>query len=251
MGNVIDKAFGILEEIVSSSPEPYLPTPLAEKLNLNRATCSRLLKQLTDMGYLLKVSRLQGYVPGPKLLTLNNIAGFENELLKAAGPVIDRCSETLACSALIARIYGRKRYVLYHRNCSPDLHIRIRKPCSDDLFCTATGLMLLAHLPEEEVLACLREQKKLGAEIMDEYQSEKTLMRNLQKIVEQGVFECGKASQWIYAFPVFRNGSFYAALGASIHRDKHNAAYHRKICKTLKQASQEISRSLSIQYTIA
>ena len=47
MGNVIDKAFGILEEIISSSPEPCLPTPLAEKLGLNRATCSRILKQLT------------------------------------------------------------------------------------------------------------------------------------------------------------------------------------------------------------
>jgi len=251
MGNVIDKTFGILEEIVSSTPEPCLPTPLAEKLKLNRATCSRLLKQLTDMGYLLKVSRLQGYSPGPKLLTLSNIAGFENDLIQAAGPVIDRCSETLACSVLIARIYGRKRYVLYHRNCSPELHIRIRKPCSDDLFSTATGLMLLAHLPEEEVLACFREQKKLDAEIMPEYQSEKTLMRNLQKIAEHGSFECGKNIQWIYAFPVFRNGSFYAALGASIHRGKHNAAYHRKICKILKSAAQEISRSLSIQYTIA
>ncbi len=251
MGNVIDKTFGILEEIVSSSPEPCLPTPLAEKLNLNRATCSRLLKQLTDMGYLLKVSRLQGYAPGPKLLTLNNIAGFENDLLKAAGPVIDRCSETLACSMLIARIYGRKRYVLYHRNCSPDLYIRIGRPCFDDLFCTATGLMLLAHLPEEEVLACFREQKKLGAEILPEYQSGKNRVRKLHEISEQGFFDCGKGLQWIYAFPVFRNGSFYAALGASIHRDKHNAGYHRKICKTLKQAAQEISRSLSIQYTIA
>ena len=251
MGNVIDKTFGILEEIVSSTPEPCLPTPLAEKLNLNRATCSRLLKQLTDMGYLLKVSRLQGYAVGPKLLTLNNIAGFENDLLKAAGPVIDRCAETLACSVLIARLYGGKRYVLYHRNCSPDLHIRITRPCSDDLFCTATGLLLTAHLPKEEMLACFREQKKLGAEVMDEYKSEKTLARKLHEISEQGFFECGKGLQWIYAFPVFRNGSFYAALGASIHRDKHNAAYHRKICKTLKQASQEISRSLSIQYTIA
>ena len=105
MGNVIDKCFSILEQIVSSAPEPCLPSPLAEKLNLNRATCSRLLKQLTDMGYLLKVSRHQGYAPGPKLLTLNNIAGFENDLLKAAGPVIDRCSESLVCSVLIARIY--------------------------------------------------------------------------------------------------------------------------------------------------
>ncbi len=251
MGNMIDKTFGILEEIVSSSPEPCLPTPLAEKLNLNRATCSRLLKQLTDMGYLLKVSRLQGYAPGPKLLTLNNIAGFERDLLDTASPVIDRSAETLGCSVLLARLYGRKRYVLYHRNCAPELNIRITQPCYDDLFCTATGLLLTSHLPEEEILACWQEKKKIGAEILPEYRVKKNLIVQLDQISERGYFECGKGLQWIYAYPVFRNGIFYAALGASIHRSKHSSMYHRKICKVLKQTADEISRSLSPKYTIA
>ena len=251
MGNVIEKSFSILEQIVSSAPEPCLPSPLAERLNLNRATCSRLLKQLTDMGYLLKVSRLQGYVAGPKLLTLNNIAGFERELLKAANPVIDRCAETLECSVLLARLYGRKRYVLYHRNCASDLNIRITQPCYDDLFCTATGLLLTSHLPEEEILACWQEQKKAGAEIMPEYRFKKNLIEQLEKISERGYFDFGKDIQWIYSYPVFRNGTFYAALGASIHRSKHTPAYHRNVCKVLKQAADEISRSLSPRYTIA
>lgn len=251
MGNVIDKCFSILEQIVSSAPEPCLPTPLAEKLNLNRATCSRLLKQLTDMGYLMKVSRLQGYVPGPKLLTLNNIAGFEQDLLNAACPVIDRSAEALECSVLLAKLYGRKRYVLYHRNCAAELNIRISQPCYNDLFSTATGLLLTSHLSEEEILSCWQEQKKVGAEILPEFQARKKLLGNLAAVSGQGYFECGKGLQWIYAYPVFRNGTFYAALGASIHRSKHNSVYHRKICKVLKKAAEEISRSLSPQYTIA
>ena len=92
MGNVIEKSFSILERIAGSAPEPLVPSVLAKELDLNRATCSRLLKQLTDMGYLLKVSRLQGYVAGPKLLTLNNIAGFERELLKARRETETVCS---------------------------------------------------------------------------------------------------------------------------------------------------------------
>ena len=251
MGNAIEKTFSILEQIVSSAPEPCLPSQLAEKLNLNRATCSRLLKQLTDMGYLLKVSRVQGYAPGPKLLTLNNIAGFERDLLDAACPVVDRIAETLGCSVLLARLYGRKRYVLYHRNCASDLNIRITQPCYDDLFCTATGLLLTSHLSEEEILACWQEQKKAGAEIMPEYRFKKNLIAQLEKISERGYFECEKGIQWIYAYPIFRNGKFYAALGASIHCSNHNSVYHRKICKVLKQAADEISRSLSPQFTIA
>ena len=52
LGNVIDKTFAILEQIVISSPAPMLPTQLADELGLNRATCSRLLKQLMEMGYI-------------------------------------------------------------------------------------------------------------------------------------------------------------------------------------------------------
>lgn len=251
MGNVIEKIFAVLERIVSASPEPVLPSPLAEELNLNRATCSRLLKQLLDQGYILKVSRQQGYIPGPKLLTLSNIADFQKNLLDMARPVIDRCSEELHCSMLIAQLYNRKRYVLYHRNRDPELHIRITKPCYDDIFCTATGLVLIAHCTPEEQITCLREQKTLGVEILPDYITEKKMSRNLNAIAEQGYFECGKELQWIYAFPVYGNGKFCAALGASISRKRHTAAYHRKICKVLKLASEEISHGLVPHYTIA
>ena len=250
MKNVIDKVFSILEEVVTATPEPCLPLSLSQKLNLNRATCSRLIKQLCDMDYLMKVSRSQGYVVGPKLLALNNIAGFEHRLLDAAQPIIDKCAESLGCSVLLARLYGRKRYVLYHRNCSAELDIRLKRPYYNDLFSTATGLLLTSYLPDDEMVACWREQRSLGTEFLPDYMSENTLIQNLSLIREHGFFECGRGSQWIYAYPVFQNKRFYAALGASILSKSHNAAYHRKICKCLKEAAEEISDSLTSQYII-
>jgi len=250
MKNAIDKAFSILEQIVVSAPEACLPLTLAQKLNLNRATCSRLIKQLCDMDYLLKVSRNQGYVPGPKLLALNSIAGFERQLLAAAQPVIDRCAEALGCSVLLARLYNRRRYVLYHRNCSADMDIHLSRPYYNDLFCTATGLLLTAHLPEEERLACWQEQMNLGTEFLPEYQAKSKLSRNLDAIKERGYFDCNRDSQWIYAYPVFKGESFHAALGASILSKSHNAAYHRRIGRTLKQAAEEISANFAHQYII-
>ena len=247
---VIEKTFGILERIVSSSPVPMTPTQLAEELDLNRATCSRLLKQLTDSGYLVQVSRQLGYGPGPKLLTLSNAAGFEHELLEAARPVIDRCAEELRSSVLLAKLYNRKRYVLYHRNGCPELNIRITRPCYEDIFCTATGLLLAAYCSRDEQIACLREMKAAGSEILPGFGSEKSLSGKLAAIAEDGFFACAKGSQWIYAFPVFRDGRFRAALGASIPRERHTPAVHRTMCRVLKQAAKNISRELSAQYTI-
>ena len=250
MGNVIEKTFSILERIAGAAPEPLVPSVLAKELELNRATCSRLLKQLTDMGYLVKVSRLQGYAPGPKLVTLNNIAGFEHELLETARPVIDRCASELRASVLLAQLCGGRRYVLYHRNGCPSLNIRITRPAYDDVFCTATGLLLLAHCTREEQIGLLRKEKAAHREILPGFGSEKTLNRKLREIVGQGGFSCEKEIQRIYAFPIFRNGKFCAALGASIPREGHTPAVNRTMCRVLKQAAQEISRTLAPQYTL-
>lgn len=250
MGNVIEKTFSILERIAGSAPEPLVPSVLAKELDLNRATCSRLLKQLTDLGYLVKFSRLQGYAPGPKLLTLNNIAGFEHELLDAARPVIDRCASELRASVLLAQLYGGRRYVLYHRNGCPALNIRITRPCYDDLFCTATGLLLLAYCTREEQIGLLRKEKAAHREILPGFGSKKTLNRKLREIAEHGGFSCEKEIQRIYSFPIFRDGGFCAALGASIPREGHTASVHRTMCRVLKHAAQEISRGMTVRYTI-
>ena len=250
MGNVIEKTFSILERIAGASPEPLVPSTLAAELDLNRATCSRLLKQLVDLGYVLRVSRQQGYVPGPKLVTLNNLAGFQQDLIRAAQPVIDRCASELRASVLLAQLYGGRRYVLYHRNDCPALNIRIVRPSHDDVFCTATGLLLLAHCNREEQIGLLREAKAAHREILPGFGSEKTLNRKLREIVGQGGFACEKEIQWIYAFPICRDGKFCAALGASIPREEHTSAVHRTMCRVLKHAAQEISRGMTPQYTI-
>ena len=247
---VIEKTFGILERIVSSVPAPMTPAQLADELDLNRATCSRLLKQLTDSGYLVQISRRQGYAPGPKLLTLANAAQFERGLLDAARPVIDLCAEELRSSVLLAKLYNRKRYVLYHRSGCPELNIRITQPCYGDIFCTATGLLLAAYCPRAEQIACLREMKAAGTEILPGFGSERTLPGKLSAIAGDGFFACAKGRQWIYAFPVFRDGRFCAALGASIPQDRHTPAVHRTMCRVLKQAAKTVSRELSAQYTI-
>ncbi len=250
MGNVIDKTFAILEQIVMASPSPMLPTQLAEKLNLNRATCSRLLKQLMDMGYILKVSRQQGYIAGPKLLTMNNIANFQQTFLGIAMPVIDRCAEELQTSVLTAQIYYGKRYVLYHKNCNSDLDIRITRPSYDDIFETATGLLLIASRSGEERIACFRQAKKSDSAFLPGFGNEKTLNQQLDQVIKDGFLISEKEFQWIYAYPVLRDGACIAALGASITKEQYTAAYHKKICKIMKAAAEEISRKLTPKYTI-
>ena len=83
MIKVLDKTFAILEEIVRSTPEPVGPLALSERLGLNRTTCSRILRMLLESGYIIRVSRQAGYRAGPRIVTLNNMAEYQAELLAA------------------------------------------------------------------------------------------------------------------------------------------------------------------------
>lgn len=250
MIKVMDKTFAILEEIVISSPEPLPPLELSRRLQLNRATCSRLLRVLQDSGYILQVSRQKGYVPGPKILTLNNMASFQKKLLTVARGVIDRCAEELRNSVQIAQLYGGKRYILYHRNCNPHRNIRLDRLSFDDLFFTATGLMLVAHQEPSERLELFHRLKAASISFFEDFKEEKTIQGKLDAIRKNGFYDCRKDVQWIYAFPVFENGVFTAALGVSIPFSEYDGSFHQKICKVMKEASREISLGVSTLHSI-
>ncbi len=251
MIKVVDKIFAVLEAIVMSAPRPSTPQALALRLNINRATCSRLLKILLDSGYIIRYSRKMGYLPGPKILTLSNMAAFEEHLLSKVRPVIDRCSKNLKNSVLISRIYDGQRYVLYHQNGNPDVRIVFTGLSCNDIFSTATGLMLAAHLDKNGQIALHRSQQQSGAEFFDFTADVSDALALLDKIRADKFFACEKnTSQWIYACPVYENGKFTAALGISIPRSEYTAAYDKKIRRVMHEAAQEISSELSTLHII-
>ncbi len=250
MGNAIDKTFMVLEKIASTELPALPPAQIADELQLNRATCSRILKQLLDMGYVIQVSRRQGYAAGPKLHTMGMICGFGSKLLEYAIPVIDRCAMELQNSVLLSQLYNGRRYILYHRNCNPDIQINVNLPCYDDVFVTATGLVLAAYCSSSERKRCYEIQKKNGGVFPDEFSGFETLNCELDKIRQQKYVEMARGSQWIYAYPVKHNGQFNTAIGMSMLRSQHTAAMHEKICRTLEAAAQEISHYSEMKFII-
>ena len=249
MVNAIDKSFLILEKIASSEL-PLTPAQIADELQLNRATCSRILKQLLDMGYAVKVSRQQGYAPGPKLHTMGMICRYSSELLKCAIPVIDRCAAELQSSVLLSKLSGGRRYILYHRNCNPDLHVNISRPCYNDIFGTATGLLLAAYCSKSERMECFKIQQQCGGTFIKEFSNAETLNDMLDKIRQQGYVEMDRGYQWLYAYPVKSGNHIDTAVGMSMLNSQHTPELHRKICRVLAGAAQEISHYSEMKFII-
>lgn len=241
MIKVLDKTFAILETVVLASPRPVRISVLAERFGINNGTCARIIRELADAGYLIQVSRQEGYVAGPRALAFANAVSYRPALLEAARPVVDGTAREFAASVLLAERQGELRYILYHRNESPRLAIRLTELSFRDLYDTATGLVLAAFAPAEELPAYTvpdsRGLLKPGIGVRPQ----------LEAIRREGraVFADPGRGQGIAAFPVFRNGVFAAVLGGSIPFDEY-AERGEAFVEGLSRAASDIGKAVSI-----
>lgn len=246
MIKVLDKAFALLEMVVMNGPEPQRASELAAACGVNPATCSRILKELTQAGYLHQVSRQQGYAAGPRAWVAAQNTRYRPGLIAAARPVVETLAAKLEASVLLAERVGDERYILLHVNRCPKLRIKLTRASYHDLFDTATGLVLAAWLePAERDAAIARygdaEVYKLLPDCGD-------IRRVLAEIRENEVwtFDRFRTDQGILAVPVFRNDAMIAALGASTAVEDFHGEYKERMIAELRAGARDLGRELSV-----
>ena len=246
MIKVLDKTFAILEEIVCEAPHPLGPLELSKRLGLNRTTCSRIIRILQDSGYIIQVSRQTGYTAGPKILTLSNKADFASELMRAAIPVIDRTAELLKASVLISQVWNDERYILHITSRDPKKIIRPHHLCYKDIYNTASGAMEMAYREPEEALRIYDTMPdEARTWLLPEFKAKKQVIRNLMEIRRKGYYHCARKNEGIFAFPVFSEDRYIAALGCSIGIEDYTDRKIPFYIRTGKQAADEITSALT------
>ncbi len=247
MIKVLDKAFSILETIVLNSPRPMRISVLAEQFGINNATCARIIRDLTDAGYVIQISRQEGYAAGPRALTFANAVQYRPALLEAAAPRVDETARAFSASVLLTERQGSLRYVLLHRNESPRLMIRLTELAFHDLFTTATGLVLAAFAPATEQDVLLSEAAQTNSTLFDEKLGIRGQLAQIRK-QKHACFLDPARGQGIAAFPVFRNGTCVASFGGSIPADEYEAQAPAFLAG-LAQAAEAIGRTVSVIHT--
>lgn len=249
MIKVLDKTFAILEEIVRATPHPIGPLALSEKLGLNRATCSRIIKMLLESGYIVQVSRQAGYMAGPRIVTLNNMAEYQSRLLNKAVPVVDRLAEEVHDSVFISQVCRGRRYVLYHKNCNPDHCIHLDQLAYDDIYSTASGVVEMAYAPLEAALEHYGAVPERGR-LRPEFNDRSKVPAALAKIRKDGGYHSVSGSQGIFAVPVFSNRRYLAALGCSMPVSKYTPEHIEEVKFSIGKAAEELSSALSVTNSI-
>ena len=249
MIKVLAKTFAILEEIVIASPKPVSLGKLAEKLDLNKATCSRIIGDLVDAGYLVQKSRHEGYVAGPRAYAFGEQVSYKEPIVREAKTIIKACAEKIGESVLMAEMHNLSRYILCHYNYNRTLNVVIDYLSINDLYTTATGAMSLAYASDQEIDEIVkRDGLPCGLTLWKEVNSREDFDRARQKIRDNKCLIYGGPREnrlAIVAFPVFQNGRYIAVVGASVPQNSFHGKHKDEVIKEVKAATDKLNQRIS------
>lgn len=153
---VLNKTFDLLELVREWSPHPVLPGEAAAALDMPRSTCVRLLRLLTEKGYLEQLSPRKGYTVGPLLLLLGSGNCYRRRLTLHASTLLEALSREMECSMQFFMRWSNCRLVLCGFNGDELLNLEIARIRRYDLNTSISGRMLLSRAPlaeQQEIIA--------------------------------------------------------------------------------------------------
>jgi len=192
---------------------------IAGKLDLHPATCSNILRTLVACGFVSQVAPRSGYVLGPAAYRVVRHGPWRKDLALTAGPLVTELADRLREPTLLVALHRRHKAILHVADGHPDFHWSRQRLDQDDVYETATGRVLLAHLSPDE-LAAFIEERGLPLGTWEGVDSAASLERELAQIRQQGHAEALSGGRYMQlAVPVSEEGRVVAALGlAAISR---------------------------------
>jgi DNA-binding IclR family transcriptional regulator len=145
----IQKAIAILETIANDTRALSLPD-IAEQLSLPRQTVYRVIKQLEDIGLVIRDPSRERYCIGQRLnhLALASISNsYQNKKSHAIlRHLVDEVGET--CN--VGMLDGHEVIYIDRVECDWPLRVQLKAGSRVPVYCTAIGKLLLANLEADE-----------------------------------------------------------------------------------------------------
>ena len=147
------KIFDIVERIAASR-DGLKGREISRLTGIPQSTVFRMLKFLTDRGYLVNHDQL--YCLGAAMSRLGTVAARQNPLIRIARPVLAALADETLETVHLARLENAR--VVYIDKVEGARSVRMGSMIgkSGPLFCTGVGKALLAFLPEKERIATIR-----------------------------------------------------------------------------------------------
>lgn len=241
----VERAIQILECFDDQHPERGI-SEIAQAVGLHKATAYRIVTTLVNYGYLEWIAEAQKYRLG---LALTNL-GFKvirrmdlrHEALPYMKQLVEKWDETCDLS-----IFDQEK-VFYIEVLRGDHALTISAAVGQRLpaYCTASGKLFLAYLPEPELIKIL--DQPLTKYTENTITSPDQLRKQLNDIRNQGYavdYEEYEQGVCALAAPIFnRMGSVIATIGSPSPTSRMTPERIAKIAESFKEAARAISQRM-------
>ena len=158
----LHKTFDVLEYVVLRNGANVTPSEVANALALNPATATRILTELVKRGYLDHVSRKEGYIAGPMVVSLGTRRNPYQRIAAAAREPVAELAATFQHQVILAVLNLDRRVMLGYCLNDPEAQPWDRFFFTDR-WETATGRLLLSALDERTALKLVPEAERAAA----------------------------------------------------------------------------------------
>ena len=246
MVQVLIKAFDILELVAQRNGQSITLTEIADELQLNQATAANINKTLVHKGYLEHIGKKKGYRLGPAAYRLTNEVPYGQDLVSAAREVMENLTTKLNESCLLGVLRNYKRYILHVVNSEQEIQVQMRS--ERNVYETASGRLLLAHLSEKELERFIQHNGLPDPTLWQEGSSMEKLLETLAQIKKEALAMTFMGNRHIrgFAVPIVVNDTVVAGLSVFLPEYRCTEIREQEIIQALKIGAEQIGKKLSL-----
>ncbi len=244
----LHKSIDILEFVLNREGVPQTPSAVAEGCGVNVVTATRILGELTKRSYLRRISRNQGYVPGPVVYALADRRCDYGCIVHAASEVLKELAIRLDIQVNISVLDGTRRYILFHYSASRERNVMRQTSHVGDFYHTGTGRVLMAYADDKTVDKII-DEIGLPGENWPEVRSRRDLDMHLKRIRKAGQAEFKRQRNleehplMVYGKALVMDGVPVCAIGTSVNANRPE----QNIMDEFAVAVESIKRNILIQ----
>ncbi|MFA6815362.1 MAG: helix-turn-helix domain-containing protein [Lentisphaeria bacterium] len=236
---VIERAAALLE-VIGDSLEPRTMTFLAEETKLKLPTVARIVRTLTNLGYIEQVDRKTGYILGSKVFNLVQNKKCYSALQNIAAKQLAVFSQETKEYVCISVLRGNKRVILKYIPAIKIVQINTSKIIFEETpYRTISGHVLLSSLSETELRKFYR-QNGCPGEFWPEVDSEDQFIAEMDKIRKKSILITKTSEVISLAMPIYNQKKIIAAVGTYIPAYR----YTRKLSVKIRKALTDLSKSI-------
>lgn len=245
MIQVVCRAMNILELLGTNANKEFTLTEICAALNLDKGTCTNILKTLANRGFVQQRAPRTGYKLGYTIYKMTNNSVDNDELTKVARDDVYKLGDLLNETAILSVIRNDMRVTLI--STSPDRELMVRSTVSKSVYSANTGRVILAHYtPQHLEKFIIRKGLPQETEWPDVALSSNPsgeLANQLAEIRKKG-FSIMHDRNGIdgFAAPLFKGGHIVGSVGVYLPNSRVNDM--NKIVSSVMDAAAKINRKI-------